>query len=457
MSLFGKIKTLIGNENNSQTATEDIEEFSPAALDDPPQYTFVEAMLAARQGNLQKIEDYLKFNKNYVHCKNWDDSTLLHEATRFARKDTVALLLAQGANPNALFKGQTPLHLTIEGDSREITHKTPEEFLDYRKRRRACLKQLVEQGADVNLTNENDETPLHLAAKLGYWELVEELLAQGSDVDVAMTAQDNNAPYIGRTPLLLAIRHSKDKKTIHLLLNTQANPNRMDNTGYMPLHYIAAHRASGQDVKESHLQELALLLLKYKANINAPTGNREQTTPLHLAVQHQHPGLVELFVKHGADIKIEDGQGLMPIARAAKQGEGELVKYFYEKGIDLHESKALFHAAGCKHTDAPLRYLLDTGVDINMPDQQGYTPLFSAISAHSLTNVKLLLDRGVDTKMHSPKGLTVLEHAFACWGEVECLDDDQTVSADRREASDNARDIIELLGGFEHKKPKLYI
>jgi ankyrin repeat protein len=253
----------------------------------------------------------------------------------------------------------------------------------------------------------------------------------------------------------MAVRYAKDKNTIHLLLNSQADPNRIDQvTGHTPLQLVV--NCQDEKIQVAQLKVLVQLLLKYKADINQKSQDDLQQTALHLAVARHQLELVELLIAYGADLSIRDTKKMMPIALAAEQGDADLVKFLHEKGSDLYQSRALFYAANCQENSAALEYLLDTGIDINMPDRNGYTPLFSAISAYSLKNVKLLMDRGADTKMHSPKGRTVLEHAFACWGEVECLDKEENISEQQQLNSDNARDIIDLLGGFEHKRPKMY-
>jgi ankyrin repeat protein len=148
---------------------------------------------------------------------------------------------------------------------------------------------------------------------------------------------------------------------------------------------------------------------------------------------------------------------MMAIGLAAREGDADMVEYLLNKGTDMYRSRVLFHAASCKHSDAVLRLLLEKkAIDVNMPDMNGYTPIFSAISAYSLTNVKLLIEKGIDVSQHSPRGLTVLEHAWACWGEVECVSGEE-ISEERRQDADNAKGIIELLGGFDRPEKKFYI
>ncbi|HDN26217.1 MAG TPA: hypothetical protein ENG03_03810 [Thioploca sp.] len=452
MSLFGKIKTLIGNEETAETvpAGESIDEFSPEALDNPP-YTFVNALHVVRQGNLTKIQDYLNFNSKYARCKNWDDCTLLHEATNFARPDVVELLLAKGADMNALYKDKTPLLFAIEGATHQATNAA--QYLDYRKRRLETVKRLLRHKADLDACNAAGELPLHLAAKLGHSELVAVLLARGAPVDSEIESMGPNAAKGGRTPLLLAVKFKKEKKTIKLLLEKGANPNLKDkNPGYAPLHYIAAYHVARQNdsLTEDYLKELTTLLIEHHADVNAPTVDKQM--PLHLAINHHHVGVVDVLLENGADIHAKNADGFMAMALSARNGDAAMVDYFLSKGADVYKSRALFHAASCEHSDAALKFLIEKGIDLNKPDPDGYTALFAAIAAYSPTNLKLLLDSGADPRIQPPK-VSLKEHAFACWGKVVNLSAEQS-SEEEQQKAENAKNILELLGAFKNEKKK---
>lgn len=456
MSLFKKIKTLVGSDN--KTASTPVQSssdtfFSPEMLDNPP-YTFVDALHAARQGNLKKIQDYIAFNKNYARCKNWDDCTLLHEASRFARVESVKLLLEKGADVHALHKGQTVLHFAIEGDAREMVSENTEQLTDYQKRRKETVNLLISNGADLATCNEGGEMPLHLVARLGYSELVELVLTQGITVDTP-TFANRSSTTGSRTALLLATRYNKDKKTIKLLLEKGANPNLKDkDPGYAPLHYIVAYRVVDSKIKEPDLKELVTELLAHGADVNAYTEDKERQTALHLAINNHYVSLVEILLAHKADVHAKNSKGFMAMSLSANNGDAAMVAFLHRNGSDIYRSGALFYAASCQHSDAALNYLLDQGVDVNLLDSKGRSALYYAIAAYSLTNVKRLIARGIDTKMNF-KGSTVLEHAFSCWGKVENLAGGE-VSKEREQNAKNARDIIELLGGFEPSKPKHY-
>lgn len=103
--------------------------------------------------------------------------TPLHRAARYGDKESVELLIANGAEVNVKENslGYTPLGWARLNDVAEI---------------------LIAKGADVNAKDKQGGTPLLRAASQGFKERVELLIANGAGVN----AKDNR----GRTPLWYA-------------------------------------------------------------------------------------------------------------------------------------------------------------------------------------------------------------------------------------------------------------
>ena len=88
---------------------------------------------------------------------------------------------------------------------------------------------LIGKGAKVNAQNDQGETPLAIAAALGWAEGVQLLLSQGASVDLANSR--------GETPLILAVQR-RDLPTVRLLIARGANPRKTDSVaGYSALDY----------------------------------------------------------------------------------------------------------------------------------------------------------------------------------------------------------------------------
>ena len=98
-----------------------------------------------------------------------------------------------------------------------------------RNRDLTWLSFLLGRGAQPNVQNKAGETPLTIAAQIGWTDGAETLLARRASVDMP----NRN----GETPLILAV-HRNDLAMVMLLLNRGADPKQTDNAaGYSALDY----------------------------------------------------------------------------------------------------------------------------------------------------------------------------------------------------------------------------
>jgi hypothetical protein len=86
------------------------------------------------------------------------------------------------------------------------------------------LSFMLGKRANPNIQNHLGETPLNLAAQIGWTEGAEVLLAHGANVDLANSR--------GETPLIMAV-HTRDIAMVRLLLTYGANPTKADHTAGM--------------------------------------------------------------------------------------------------------------------------------------------------------------------------------------------------------------------------------
>ncbi len=331
------------------------------------------------------------------------------------------------------------------------------------------VAELVDQGADVNLRNEQLCTPLHLAAQQGHLDLVKYLIQRYADIDA-------RAAY-GEQPLLMAITSRwgarADPDVVRFLVNSGADIRATDDDGWTPL-YAAAERGA---------LSVAEVLLKAGAPVDQPTTFGD--TPLHRAVRRPDVQMSEFLLKNGADLWLPDDDGQSaaqiieqecrgpsykgswyredirtemlriiqeypdandrgttqrdlvdslkasgltasvhyPNARspeqllviAAAQGDLDTVQDTLRSGVSANASlqggvTALMAVCTTSQINVA-KALLAAGANPNCTDSRGVTPVMGAAFAGQIPMVKLLLQSGGDLELRSNEGFTALELA----------------------------------------------
>ena len=107
------------------------------------------------------------------------------------------------------------------------------------------------EGTNVNCAGSRGSTPLHWASEKGHFDIVQFLLSRGANVE--LTDDGDN------TPLIASIGRNLD--VAQILLEHGANVNARDRVLFTPLHW-ASHLG---DV------EMVYLLISYGADLNART------------------------------------------------------------------------------------------------------------------------------------------------------------------------------------------
>jgi len=143
-------------------------------------------------------------------------------------------------------------------------------------------------------------------------------------------------------------------------------------------------------------------------------------TPLHVAVEENKPDWIEALLAAGASNLIKNKQGETPLELATRLDKQECMEAF-DVGQALSESQVLFeswievpkyplHDAIKKHSPDHT-ILIENASSINDPDDQGYTPLHTAVKTNSLQWVKWLASSQANLEVRDLKGRTALHHA----------------------------------------------
>ena len=143
-----------------------------------------------------------------------------------------------GAKVNELVGGATG---TIVVNSRDRTNGEGALHYMIRARDLTWLAFLLGKGARPDIQSNRGDTPLTLAAQIGWLEGAEQLLARRASVDLANGR--------GETPLILATQR-RDLAMVRLLLGRRADPKRTDNVaGMSALDYAKQDPRAGAVLK----------------------------------------------------------------------------------------------------------------------------------------------------------------------------------------------------------------
>ncbi len=272
-----------------------------------------------------------------IHALRYDGSTPLATAAMHAHFEVIKYLITFGAitdinRANTADSGLTPLHEAVYSGNLEI------------------IKFLVKQGADPRKLDAYGKTPLSIAAKRGYVNVVEYLneVTQGTDI--------NKSSNDGSTPLCLAAL-SGSVHVVMFLLDHGAKPDidKPNNEGLTPL-FAAAQNGYLQVVKCLH---------KAGADINK---NRDVhgATLLHVASHYNHLDVAQYLVSNEADVRaVTEGDLNTPLHIASYEGNTDMIRFLIDKGADVcavtgapdHFITSLSCAADYDHIEALLLLL----------------------------------------------------------------------------------------------------
>jgi len=202
---------------------------------------------------------------------------------------------------------------------------------------------LLAAGADINVTDSHDRTPLHRCAeKIWAWSENDDgtpfqLLVKSN---ANLNAKDNE----GLTPMhLLALSDSSFKvQAVELLLKAGADPNSTDKRGRTPAHLFL----DGDFFHRAGVGESVALLAKAGANLSAKDKNGE--TPLHYlaTLGSDKPmffirGIGDTLLAAKVDVNARDNEGDTPLHLAANTGTRDVYEWLKSHGADLKATNKL--------------------------------------------------------------------------------------------------------------------
>lgn len=149
-----------------------------------------------------------------------------------------------------------------------------------------------------------------------------------------------------------------------------------------------------------------------------PARARELGRKLIMECGFGHLDKVCELINEGADVNLELFSET-PLLKAIKGKHSEVIKALLEAGTDVNAitksgKTALDVAVTWEHPSVLEILLAHTGINVNLADSNGNTPLMTAAKAGKLTALKMLLAAGADAFVKNKRGQTALDLARAC-------------------------------------------
>ena len=291
----------------------------------------------------------------------------------------------------------------------------------------ALAQSLLDQGADIDVKDDDGRTPLHYAAEANASEVAEVLLKNGADVN----AKGNN----GITPLHYAA-YVNAREVAEVLLQNGADVNAKDDNGITPLHNAALSNA--YEAAEISLQNEADVNAKvtlhasisphYTAildKVESDDRNLADSTPLHAAAFANTCEVAEVLLQNGAAIDAKGDNGGTPLHNAAFANACEVAEVLLRNGAKVNAKDeggdTPLHNAAFANACEVAEVLLQNGAAIDAKGDNGGTPLHYVAFANACEVAEVLLRNGAKVNAKGEGGITPLHYA-ASVESVEAYD-----------------------------------
>ena len=143
--------------------------------------------------------------------------------------------------------------------------------------------------------------------------------------------------------------------------------------------------------------------------------------PIHVAARVGDLAGVQAELDKGVDVNVKDRFGFTPLHFAATK---EIAELLINEGADVNAKDKgwtpLYHAAWRGHKEVA-ELLIAKGADVNMKDVEGVTPLHLAADRGHTEVVELLITKGADVNAKDDEGETPLDQAGTSWPETADL------------------------------------
>ncbi|KAK9874491.1 hypothetical protein WA026_002841 [Henosepilachna vigintioctopunctata] len=205
--------------------------------------------------------------------------------------------------------------------------------------------------------------------------------------------------------------HSKRMSVMKILRNSTAGINLRDKNGWTVLHCVANLGNISYTRK----------LLRMGADVNAISSNG--FTPLHLACMSRHEECMDIILNYGPSMNIQHSKYCTPLHLYFLSGmqNERLLKKMLSKGADPNiqdkNGNTALHLLANRNSTEKIkeftRLLIEYDADLNAINEEGETPVHTAVNANCGLMVDVLLKEGADVSIRDNMGYTPVTKAFS--------------------------------------------
>ena len=326
-----------------------------------------------------------------LNARDENGKTMLYKASEQGEDIWLKALLKAKADPNIRAKdASTPLMAAVENQPEKQENITA----------------LIKAGAEINAGYNKDGSTLlfKLIEENKDLKLIEFIIKSGAEVNI------KNIP--GDTPLITAAKYAKDPKIIELLLENKANIDAKNRQGFTPLLTAAANNEE---------PKIALALFKKSKN------KLDEGHALDFAAQNPNKEVynaligeinAEVSARKNANDKNDNSIWFnnKALVAAIRKNDIPTLKRELKKEKELNlealmqgQFNALMLAGAFSKTAEPINLLVEAGADINGTNNNGDTPLMTAVLTNkNLPAIQALIEAGADVNAVDSKGTSVI-------------------------------------------------
>lgn len=349
------------------------------------EYNQTALMVVVRSNNVDTAKLLINRGADVNAVESWQGQNAVIFAAAQSQPAMLKLLLDAGADPDSrTIPNERDRYISAErryqwraaGGISAIGYAAREGCL-------SCTQVLADAGANLDIGDIENVTPLNLAIMNMHFDTAKYLIEAGANVDKwsfrgenpLYSAVDANTIPHGGYPDRPSMDKTSSMELIALLLEKGANPN-------LQLKLQPTHRSLKDD---------------RGADRSLNTG----ATPLFRAAKGHDVDAIKILLAHGAHIDLPNRDGITPVMIAAGLGANS---------IDTRGDYTTPFAD--RNAMNAVKALVEAGADIQGKDRIDRTALHGAASWGWNDTVKTLVELGADINAKDNSGLTAFDYAM---------------------------------------------